>query len=387
MTTDVALMVFSMGGGGVERMRINLAGELLRRGFATSIVVARSDGHWGRNRSRIPPGVTFVDFEAHSWKAWRSSFQSYLKSERPRVVLAAMETAGVTALWARRRASASTRIVVSSHVELSRHTKQDWPFSKRLVMTYLMRRLYRHADGVVAVSDGVADDLARFARLPRKKITVINNPVVTEHLLEAKNQLPDHPWLSDVSDPLMIAVGRLTKQKDFGTLLRAFALMRQQRPARLMILGEGEDRSSLEALARDLGIEQHVQMPGFVPDPLSYVSKASVFVLSSAWEGFGNAIVEALACGCPVVSTDCPSGPREVLGGGEYGRLVAVGDHQALSEAVLDVLKNPLASHELTKRAMEFHVDKIVDQYLAVMGLSDEVVSEAPEARRVAACG
>ncbi|MGI9451856.1 MAG: glycosyltransferase [Geminicoccaceae bacterium] len=384
MTTDLALMVYSMRSGGVERMRINLAKALQQRGLATSIVVARSDGHWGRHRPDVPEGVKFVDFEAHSWKAWRNAFASYLESDRPKVVLAAMETAGVIALWSRNRTQVPARIVVSAHVEVSRHTKQDWAYSKRLVMIYLMRRLYRQADGLVAVSRGVADDLAEFVRLPREKITVINNPVITDDLIEAERLLPDHPWFADRATPLIIGVGRLTEQKDFGTLLRAFGRVRQHRPARLMILGEGEDKASLEALARDLGVEQHVHMPGFVPDPLSYVSGASVFVLSSAWEGFGNVLAEALACGCPVVSTDCPSGPREVLADGKYGPLVPVGDDQALSTAVLNVLETPPDPHELTERAMDFHVDKIVEQYLAVMGLSDEVASEGAEVRRLA---
>lgn len=370
MTTDVALMVYSMRSGGVERMRIHLAEALLRRGLATSIVVARSDGHWGRHRPQVPAGATFVDFEAHSWKAWRDSFTAYLASDKPRVVLAAMETAGVIALWARHRTRAASRIVVSSHVEVSRHTKQDWRYPKRLILTHLMRRLYPLADGVVAVSQGVADDLARFARLPRERISVINNPVVTDDLLEAKRDSAGHPWLADDSVPVIVAVGRLTEQKDFGTLLRAFAIVRERRTARLMILGEGEDKASLQALAHDLALEEHVEMPGFVADPLVHVAKASAFVLSSAWEGFGNVLVEALACGCPVVSTDCPSGPREILKDGKYGRLVPVGNCEAMAQAILTTLDNPPDKPMLRARAGDFHVDKITDRYLDVMGLA-----------------
>lgn len=351
-------------------MRVNLAGALLRRGFATSVVVARSDGHWGRHRPDVPAGAGFVDLKAHSWKAWRDSFAEYLKSERPRVVLAAMETAGVIALWTRRRTKVSPRIVVSSHVEVSRHTQQDWSLPKRLILTHLMRRHYPSADGVVAVSKGVADDLARFARLPRERISVINNPVVTDDLLEAKCVNAEHPWLADGTVPVIVAVGRLTRQKDFGTLLRAFALVQERRPARLLILGEGEDKASLQALARDLGLEERVEMPGFVPDPLAYVAKASVFVLSSAWEGLGNALIEALACGCPVVSTDCPSGPSEILEDGKYGRLVPVGHHESMAEAILTTLDGPPDRQMLLERASDFHVDRITERYLDVMGLA-----------------
>jgi len=153
-------------------------------------------------------------------------------------------------------------------------------------------------------------------------------------------------------------------------LLRAFARIRQYRAAQLMILGEGDERASLEALARKLGLAEHVSMPGFVPDPGAYMARASVFVLSSSWEGFGNVLVEALAGGCPVVSTDCRSGPSEILQDGKYGRLVPVGDHETMARAILETLDSPQDSRMLRARAMDFHVDKIVDQYVAVMGLA-----------------
>jgi glycosyltransferase involved in cell wall biosynthesis len=373
VTTDVALMVYSMGGGGVERMRIHLAEALSRRGFATSIVVARSDGKLGLCRPLVPAGVKFVDFQAHSWLAWRNSFASYLDSDKPRVVLAAMETAGVIALWARHRTKAPTRIVVSSHVELSRHTKHGrrrWSYQKRLVLPYLMKRLYRHADGVVAVSHGVADDLARFAQLPRQAIRVINNPVVTDRLLEAKRPLPDHPWLTDRSIPLILGVGRLTEQKDFATLLKAFALIRERRPARLMILGEGEERGKLAALIASLGLEDHVQMPGFVANPFTYMARSSVFALSSLWEGLPGVVIQALACGCPVVSTDCAGGVREILEDDKHGRLVPIGDEEAMAQAITATLDDPPSREMLLRRASDFHVDKIIPHYLDVLGLT-----------------
>jgi glycosyltransferase involved in cell wall biosynthesis len=370
MTTDVALMVYSMRSGGVERMRIRLGEALQKRGYATTIVVARVDGHWGRHRSEIPRGVRLVDLRAHSWNAWLGSLTAYLKAERPRVLLAAMETAGVIALWARRRAQVKTRVVVSSHIQVSRHIESDWKRVKRILVPYLVRRFYCEADGVVAVSDGVADNLAPFARLPRGRIRVIHNPVVTDQLTQASEQKAPHPWLAEPYAPLIIGAGRLTRQKEFDTLVRAFSLVRRHRLARLMILGEGEERDSLEELVRRLGLEEYVQMPGFVPNLTGYTAHASLLVLSSAWEGFGNVLVEALACGCPVVSTDCPSGPREILDNGKYGRLVSVGDHEALARAILETLDHPPDAKMLRVRAMDFHVDKIIDQYLEVMDLA-----------------
>ena len=238
------------------------------------------------------------------------------------MVLAAMETAGVIALWARRSTGVDTRIVVSSHIEVSRHVERDWHYAKRVALSYLIRRFYRQADGIVAVSGAVADDLAGFARQPRERIAVINNPVVTDGLRRAAGEPLDHPWLADGAEPLILGVGRLTEQKDFPTLLKALARVREHRPARLMILGEGEDKEALEALTASLGLRDHVQMPGFVANPFPYMAKSSVLALSSRWEGLPGVIIQALACGCPVVSTDCAGGVREILGDGDYGRIV-----------------------------------------------------------------
>ena len=367
MTTDIALMVYSLGGGGVERMRLHLARAVAGRGYSTAIVVARAVGPY---RSRIPRGVKLVDLGASSWRSWLDGVTAYLKDEEPRALLAAMETAGVLALWARRRAKVGTRIVVSSHVEISRHMRSERKLVKRIAIPYLMRWLYPSADGIVAVSSGVANDLAHFARLPRQGIRVIYNPVITDQCcFSSKHEICD-ARLADRSQPLIVGMGRLTEQKDFQTLLRAFSLVRLDRPARLAILGEGKDRPVLETLAHNLGLNEYVDIPGFVDDPISYMARAAVFVLSSAWEGFGNVLVEALADGCPVVSTDCPSGPREILHGGKYGRLVPVGDHEAMAQAILQTLDDPPDPNVLRARAMDFHVDKIVEQYLDVMGLA-----------------
>jgi glycosyltransferase involved in cell wall biosynthesis len=360
-------MVYSLGGGGVERMRFHLAEALHRRGHSAEIVVARGGGPY---RFEIPAGVKLVDLGATSWKTWLSSLTQYLRTERPRVVLAAMETAGVLALWARRRAGVTTRIIVSSHIEITRHVQSEPKLLKRIVVPHLVRRWYPSADGIVAVSEGVANSLAQFARLPRERIRVIYNPVVKNGLAEASREIVHDEWLEDRRKPLILGAGRLTEQKDFGTLIRSLALVRAHRPARLIILGEGEERASLEALARTLGLDECVRLPGFVTNPFSYMARASVFTLSSAWEGLPGVVIQALACGCPVVSTDCPSGPREILQDGRYGRLVPVGDHEALARAILHTLDNPPDPNQLRRRAMDFHVDKIVDQYVAVMGLA-----------------
>ena len=196
-----------------------------------------------------------------------------------------------------------------------------------------MQRTYLHADAIVAVSNGVADDLANVVGLPRECVTTIYNPTVHPQLLALAQARLEHPWFAAGAPPVVLGVGRLGKSKDFPTLIKAFARLRTERPARLLILGGtdkvskwDESRDQLMALAAELGVVDDVSLPGFVANPFAYMTRAAVFVLSSQYEGFPNVLVEALACGCPVVSTDCPSGPSEILDKGKYGRLVPCRD-------------------------------------------------------------
>jgi glycosyltransferase involved in cell wall biosynthesis len=241
-------------------------------------------------------------------------------------------------------------------------------------MPWVMRSAYTRADVVVATSAGVADDLARAIQMPRSRIVVIYNPVVTPSMIKKSWESVDHAWITGGSCPVIIATGRLTKQKDFPTLIRAFARLREQQSARLIILGEGEDRERLQDLAAELRVEANIDFPGFVSNPYAYMRRASVFVLSSRWEGFGNVVAEALACGTPVVSTDCPSGPAEILEGGRWGRLVPVGDSASLSEAMVLALTEGRRGEEgRVRRAQAFTGEVAAKHYLAMLlGDADE---------------
>ncbi len=219
----------------------------------------------------------------------------------------------------------------------------------------------------MAVSEGVAEDLALTASLPRERITTIYNPVVTPALAGQAQAPLTHPWFAPGSPPVLLAVGRLHYQKDFPTLLRAFARVRAVRAVRLLILGEGDQGVALQASAQELGITTDVELPGFVLNPFAYMARAAVFVLSSAYEGLPGVLIQALACGCPVVSTDCPSGPAEILEGGVYGPLVPVGDDAALAKAILSTLNARPNPDWLRTRAAEFSVDRAVDRYLEVL--------------------
>jgi len=228
-----------------------------------------------------------------------------------------------------------------------------------------MRLTYPTAKATIAVSEGVARDLVELLSLDRAAVLTLYNPItIDDFQVEAEEPLDD-PWFAEGEPPVILGVGRLSAQKDFETLVRAFAVVRAQRPARLLILGEGTERPRIESLVSSLRLDEAVRMPGFVMNPFKYMKRSSVFVLSSRWEGFGNVLVEAMACGVPVVSTDCPSGPAEILENGKWGRLVPVGDFGALADAVISTLASGRRS--ACARAHDFDVESAVDGYLGVL--------------------
>jgi glycosyltransferase involved in cell wall biosynthesis len=231
----------------------------------------------------------------------------------------------------------------------------------------LVRRLYPLADAIVSVSQQAAEDLATTARIPRDRIKCIYNPVVDAGFHKREIAELRDTWFCPGAPPVILGVGRLATEKDFATLMKAFALLRNRRLAHLMILGDGAERPRLAALAKQLRCEGDVRLEGYVENPLPYMRKASVFVLSSQWEGFGNVVVEALACGTPVVSTDCPGGPGEILAGGAFGRLVPVGDPDALASAISLTLDEEPRRVALRRRGREFSVEKAAEKYLGLL--------------------
>lgn len=365
----VAIFLSFSGDGGVEHMMVNLAGAMARLGVPVDLVRARAEGG---HAARIPEGVRVVDLGArHTWSSL-PGLVAYLRRERPAALLAAKDRANRVALRARRLAGVSTRVAVRLGNHLSR-SLEGRSALRRWWRTAPMRRAYHRADAVIAVSAGVAADTAAITGLPRAAIHALPNPVVTPELAERARPAPDHPWLAERSagdPPVLLAVGRLSRQKDFPTLLRAFARLRQGRPARLVILGEGPDRGALEALAAELGIREDVDLPGFAANPYPFLARADLFVLSSAWEGSPNALTEALALGTPAVATDCASGPREILDGGRYGPLVPVGDAEALAAAMADLLARPPEAADLRAGAERYRDAASARAYLEVLGVA-----------------
>jgi len=396
----LAIFLPSLAGGGVARMMLQLAEALAGRGHRVELVLCRAEGPY---LAQVPEAVKVTELRPH--RAWRGRLQAlradlgglgalllpvllaakpaptlpylpslvaYLRSRRPDALLAAKTPANLVALWARRLAGVPTRVVVSERTSLSHAATRMRKWRWRYVLPAVCRA-YSWADAIVAVSQGVAEDLSRCAGIARDRIVTIYNPVVRSEILEKARAPLAHPWFATGAPPVVLGAGRLVPQKDFATLLRAFARIRATRRARLVILGgakSGEARRTLETLAERLGVAEDVALPGFVENPFAYMARASVFALSSAWEGLPSVLVQAMACGCPVVSTDCPSGPAEILEGGAYGPLVPVGDDVRLARAIASLLDDPPDSSRLRARAARFSVEPAVEAYAEMLGLA-----------------
>lgn len=398
----IALFIHGLSAGGVQRSTMNLAAEFLRRGYQVDLVVGTANG---AASPMVPPGARLVPLK---WKSrvsylplvWRAAPEArhqllkpvllplipqkalyylpaltdYLAGHRPDLLISADTYCNLVAIWARRLAGTSTKIIVSEHNTLSvqlrrpeRRRAWRWRHAPALI-----GHVYPQAHAIVTVSNGVGDDLARTCDLPRERIATIYNAVHFGPDLDRQAKAPLDEGLFPPDDlPIVLGVGRLVGPKDFATLIRAFALVRARRPARLVILGEEQkrgERGRLLNLARSLGIEDHVHLLGHVANPYRFFSRASVFVLSSYREGLGNVLIEALACGCPVVSTDCPHGPAEILDHGTYGRLVRVGDHQGMAAAIAATLDAPPRPEFLRARGAAFSAERAATAYLSLAG-------------------
>lgn len=359
----VSLFLPSLRGGGAERVMLTLGEALTKEGYLVDLVLAQVEGSYLRE---IPKKIQIVDLKSPRILLSFPALIGYLRQKRPKAIISAMNHANLIALLAKRFAKVETKVVVTVHNCLSLES-QESPSIKTKVIPFFINSFYPWADAIVAVSKGVADDLAKTTSFPRQLIEVIYNPVVTPKLLTKAQEPVNHPWFNTGELPVILGVGRLTKQKDFSTLIKAFAIVKQNLAARLVILGEGEERSILQGLVEEFKLEKVVNMPGFVDNPYAYMSKAAVMVLSSAWEGFGMVIAEAMACGTPVVSTNCQSGPAEILEDGKYGKLVEVGDVEDLAQAILNTVKHPLDVNSLQTRALTFSVENSVNQYLYLL--------------------
>jgi glycosyltransferase involved in cell wall biosynthesis len=388
----IALFTNKMDAGGVQRAVVSLARELVQRGHAVDLLLARARGEM---LAQLPREVRVRELAA-AWpfalrplfalpaelralapgflatgtpRALRSlgPLAAYLREQPPDALLATPMSCALVALWAAHLAHSSVRVVAREANTPSQQVAQRrLPYHAKLPA--LARTWYPRAAGIVAVSDGVADDLARTAGVSRERIETIYNPLDIVRIRSLAAETPSEPWLRDAGGPpVILAVGRLVHAKDFSTLLRAFALVRAQREARLVVLGRGPERLRLAWLARRLGVANDVRLAGYAENPFAHMSRARVFALSSRYEGLANVLREALACGCNVVATDCPSGSAEVLRNGELGRLVPVGDAPALARALLAALSETLTPEQVRARVASVSGGDAVGRYLALL--------------------
>lgn len=370
----IAIYIYGPSGGGATRRTLTLAGGFAKHGHRVDLVVVNAKGPLA---GALPDGVRLVVLDSalihlagrkrrRQIKASGFALARYLWRERPDVLLSAANHVHLTAVITARLSRAPVRVVlrVSNHLTGSHLGNSKRPRPTRLKFA---RRIYGQADAAIAVSQGIADDIIDHTTLTCDRVCAVTNPTYTPEIETAAAMPIDHAWFTPGAPPLLLGAGRLAPAKDFATLLRAFARVRARRPLHLVILGEGGKRDDLEQQVRELGIEADVELHGFVDNPFAWMSRASLFVLSSAWEGSPGVLVEAMACGCPVVSTDCPSGPDEILAGGRYGRLVPVGDDAALADAIAETLDATIDRTALRTRAREFDVDRAVERYLNVL--------------------
>jgi glycosyltransferase involved in cell wall biosynthesis len=283
---------------------------------------------------------------------------------RPSLVVSFLTYTNYLSALAGLLSGSRTPLLLSEHNTLT-HTLRVQRFS--LLKRALVRALYPAASGVIAVSQEIRRDLARYCRLPADRRLVIYNPVDVERLRRQAAEEVDHPWFGEEGVPVIAACGRLTPQKNYPLLLRALRLLRRRREVRLAVLGKGPERASLEALAAELGLAGSVAFLGFQANPFKYLARARALALSSSWEGLPMVLLEAMACGTAVVATRCPSGPEEVITDGVDGLLVPVGDEVALAAALDRLLGDDALRCRLAeagrRRAEDFRLEKIVADY------------------------
>ena len=397
----IAFLLENLRGGGVQRTSVSLANALVRRGHAVEILVMGEEralaeeclpevrvrqlprggelrGRWAALRAD-PGGLwalarpVLLPRKATRAGAHLPALARHLVHSPPTALISATAPVNVVAVLARQLVGWPGRLVLTERTAPSTFLVDGGNWRKRH-LPLLMRRLYPRADAIVAVSQALAQDLAKVTGLTPRLIRTIYNPIVGPELLQKAAAPVPHPWLADQGVPVILAAGRLDEQKDFPTLLRAFARVRAAHPARLIILGGARHeaktlvaQAALRAQAVELGVGEALHLPGFVANPFAWLARADLFVLSSRYEGLPGVLVQAMALGCPVVSTDCPTGPREILEGGRLGPLTPVGDDAALAAAILETLARPPARALLRARADDFSVEAAVEGYLELL--------------------
>jgi glycosyltransferase involved in cell wall biosynthesis len=400
----IAFLLDNLNGGGAEKVVLDIASGFLAIGHHVDLLVCELKGDLCAS---IPPGVNVVVLErvgklqgllaalrGGGWQGlpstlyWMSmagkipqafryipGIGDYLHSTRPAVLYSALGKSSIGAVLAASAPQVTARVFVGVHIAMSVRSELSRKSGKGQAhaMVPMSRYCFSRAHGVIAASHGVGADAIDFLGLDPTRVHVVYNPIAKAGSDDQSGAVPDHPWFRPGAPPVILGMGRLVAQKNFPLLIRAFAAVRQHCDSRLVILGGDKSsaeqmlhRQELQDLAQELGVAADVELLGFQSDPHAFLRSARLFVLSSNFEGFGNVVVEALLAGCPVVSTDCPSGPAEILDNGEYGALVPVNDLESLTAAILAGLTSDPEPEKLRQRGREFSLDRAVDGYYQV---------------------
>jgi len=375
-TGPIAFYIPSLTVGGAERVTVSVANGLAKRGYEVDLVVSFNTGAF---RAEVDERVTIVDLDTPKVPvlgigASVPCLSQYLSARSPSILFSQMTYANDIYLVSQLVSGSDTISVGTIHNTLGMQEE-----SKEKFVQMLQRRLAGQADQFVAVSDGVAESVVENVGVHREKVTVLHNPIPVRDVQQQAQESVDHRWLDSPEHEVILGVGRLERAKNFSSFLRAFSHLHESRPqTRAIIVGKGSKRAELEALAAELDIEDVVSFPGFVDNPYGYMGGASVLAMSSIHEGLPTVLIEALAAGCQVVSTDCPSGPAEILNNGEYGRLTPVGDDTELAEAIEATLDSPLPADRLIERANDFAPDAVIDEYEAFVHQYVEPATRGP---------
>lgn len=370
---SICIFVPLLAGGGAEHVAVRIANELAAKGGSVDLVLAQVKGAY---LSEVSNKVNIVDLKCSDGFSTIKSLPGlikYLRKNKPSILFSTLFRANTISALAIRLARVNTKLIL-------RHPNMLYPEGGENLSYYskLNKKAAiwaaKKADVLVLTSKAMERELLDLTNFDSNKIKIIHNPVPIDEIQLKAKEKSGHEWLDDKNVPVILAVGRLSYQKNFESLIRAFAELRERRESRLIILGEGEERAKLEDLVEELKMQEYVSMPGFVSNPYSYMSRCDVFVLPSKWEGFPNVLVEAMACGAQVVASDCPGGTSEILENGKWGRLVQANDYLELANKIEKEVASS-APLQTQIRVNDFMIDKIVEEYIKVFLINEKGTS------------
>jgi len=359
MNKKIAFYIANLNSGGIGRNTLRIADELKNQGYQVDLVVTKLKGVYVED---VPSDLNVVDLKSRRVLTSIFKLISYLKNEQPNIFISANNLPNIISILSKILSKSKVKMIISIRTHLSSQFNHHNTLKNKIIM-YLAKLFYPKSDVIVAVSKGVAEDAVKLINLDKDKIKVIYNPIVSDDINVKKDKKITETWFDLEKTPVIISAGRLTKQKDYYTLIDAFKILRSKRMIKLIILGEGEEKEKIWNYIKINHLEDDIKLKGFVNNPYPYIKKSNVFVLSSQWEGFGNVVAESLAVGTPIVSTDCPSGPAEILDFGNFGKLVPVGNSQKMADSIESILLSSVNHKKLIQRSKVFSVANAANEY------------------------